>query len=290
MRRSSICLVVLFFLSSLSIAQHTSSAPAAAPSTPAPPAHVEASAPAAAAVHSAPPPSVSESHAVSATPAASPSASVPAARTNQISSAERVSDSATSRVTPAEKVSSGDKITSAPRIGEPAPEKDPNAKSESDLRHRVCEGADCKNNPKRTAPEEADLRHRVCPNGHCECPPGETAGKTGCVVSQPAGQCLPGDASNGANCTASTSCPAGQVRSGGSCQSDCSTTIGITGNLIVELRSARRQKDEACQQDPAGSVCQQADGHYHVALSEYQGAWASAPATCRTTLPVPDSL
>ncbi|MFZ0808711.1 MAG: hypothetical protein WAN03_21125 [Candidatus Sulfotelmatobacter sp.] len=204
---------------------------------------------------------------------------------DQVSPAGRVSESASNRVTPAEKVSGDERISGAPRIGERGPEKDPNAKPESDLRHRVCEGADCKDNPKKKAPEEADLRHHVCPNGHCECPPGQTAGKTGCVVSQPPDQCLPGEA-----CSAGTACPAGQARVGGSCQSDCSATMGITSNLTVELRGARRQRDEACQQDPAGNVCQQLDGHYHAALSEYQNAWAGAPVNCRATLPAPDSL
>jgi len=309
MRRSSICLVVLL-LSSFTIAQHheagsapsapaPSSAPVAAPSIPAPsipspppsspspPAAPSYSAPSVSAVHSVPTPSTAESHmAPSATPVTSNAGSA-----DRVAPTPRVSEPEAGRVTAAPKISGDEKISSAPRIGENTAGKDRDAKrSEPDLRHRVCEGAECKVHPPSPEPTETNLRHRVCPDGHCECPPGQTAGKAGCVVSQPSDQCLPGQAWNGASCAALTACPAGQVRIGASCEADCASVNGMTANLIMELRSARRQRDEACQQDPSSASCQQLDGHYHVTLSEYQNAWAGAPVNCRATLPVPDSL
>ena len=296
MRRSSICLVVLLVLSSFAIAQHheapsapapspapvaTPSVPAPPPSSPPPPAPTapSPSAPTASAAHIAPTPSIPESHittqAQNPTPRAEP--------------ASRASQPETGRVTSAPKITGDEKISSAPRIGEA--DKDRVAKpGEPDLRHRVCEGAACKENPQKPEPSEADLRHRICPDGHCECPPGKTAGKTGCVTSQPSDQCSPGQVWNGASCAESTQCPAGQIRNGASCLADCSAVNGMTANLILQLRSLHQDRDAACGQDPSGNVCVQVDGRYRNALGEYENAWASAPTNCRGLLPVPQSI
>ena len=309
MRRSSICLVLLF-LSSFTIAQHhdAGSTPAAAPApspapavthsmpapmpspSPAPSPSSSMNSPSPSPAHSSPPASTfSESHAgASGTPVTHQSAAPPAASSATVSSGVRIAEA--EHVASAPKVSGEEKISGTPRIGENPPEKDHVAKpAEPDLRHKVCEG--CKDVPKKIEPAESDLRQRVCPNGPCACPTGQTAAKGGCVASPEAStQCLPGQTWNGANCTASTVCPAGEIWNGASCQANCANTNGLAANLIIELRSLHRDRDSACRQDPSSTLCQQLDGRYRNALGEYNNVWAGAPTSCRGLLPVPETI
>jgi len=305
MRRSSICLVVLL-LSSFAIAQHheagsapapsptPSPAPAASPSpspVPAPSASSSsASASSASAVHSSPPtPSFTESHpAPSVSSTTHQNSTPPAASSDRVSANARVADAEHVSSTP--KVSGEEKISGAARIGEHPPDKDHIEKpAEPDLRHRVCEG--CKDIPKKIEPVESDLRQRVCPNGPCVCPTGQTASKGGCVASPEASnQCSPGQAWNGANCVVSTQCPGGEIWNGSSCQANCASVSGLSANLIIQLRSAHRERDEACRQDPSSTACQQTDGRYHSTLGEYENIWAGAPSSCRVLLPVPETI
>jgi hypothetical protein len=85
-------------------------------------------------------------------------------------------------------------------------------------------------------------------------------------------------------------CQPGQISNGVSCQADCASVTGQSGNLILELRSARQQKDQVCQQAPQSMQCQQAESSYSGALQRYQMWLAGAPTQCRSGLPDPISI
>jgi hypothetical protein len=180
------------------------------------------------------------------------------------------------------------------------------------LRHRICENGRCKEPAPKPQPQpqpESDLRVPICVKGRCPCPAGQTASKGGCITPvNPVPPCQPGSMRNGVNCVANSSCPAGQVWNGASCvvsspqcplgqvwnggfcQVDCSIVNANTASAILQVRSARRQRDDECRQDPSGTLCQQLDGQYQSALAEYRSLWAAAPPECRSTLPMPDTL
>jgi len=71
---------------------------------------------------------------------------------------------------------------------------------------------------------------------------------------------------------------------------DCTMTNARADAMIPDVQSARRDRDDACQQGLATTQCQQADGHYQNVLAEYRMLWVAAPAECRAPLPVPDTL
>lgn len=286
MRLSSFFLAAVLLFSSVAFAQHQagstpsapapSAAPSPAPAAPTP--AVSASAPSPTVSHSSAPSAPSaarmpESHAAPATGStfSHVSGSTPAEAHSGGNTAPKADPE---RIIPDQRISGESGIVSAPRIGEKQAYKERDVKpAQPDLRHRVCNGEPCKEPAPKPEPGESDLRHPVCPNGHCPCAPGEKAGNGGCVVA--------------AVTDPTTPCEAGSVRNGTSCRADCSVLTSQAGNLIPELRSARRDRDEACRQDPAGTLCQQLDGHYHTTWAEYQNLWAGAAPECRTTLPDP---
>jgi hypothetical protein len=323
MRLSGFCLAASLLFSSMAFAQHHD--PGAPPSSPAPSASAAPSA--APSTHSSPPPSApsipTSAPSMSTTHNNAPSAPAPVSipQSHTAPSASRLQDSVTStashpaaeqkspshgeEVVPEQKVAGENKIVPDRRVGENPPVK--GKPVESDLRRRVCDGGPCKESLPKTGPPESDLT--ACVNGKCKCPPGQTAGKGGCVSTAttaaetpcpagmirngtacaPTGNCPAGQTWNGANCVTST-CAAGQVRLGISCQADCSTVNAQAQSMIPSLRSARQDRDEECTRNPSGTLCQQLDGHYHANLGEYENLFGAAPAECRTTLPVPETL
>jgi hypothetical protein len=82
----------------------------------------------------------------------------------------------------------------------------------------------------------------------------------------------------------------GQGRVGASCQTDCTTATASAQNVIVELRSARLQKDDACVQNPTGQECQAAEAHYYLMLNEYRNFLGGVPTECQTSLPDPIAI
>ncbi len=312
MRLSSLIFAVVLLFSSLSFAQH-STATSPAPS-PAPAAAPPAAPPPAAAAPSAAPSAPSVSHTSmpsSPAPTSMPvSHSAPVVNSSPATSSSRSSESNTvrsapaahtpepERVQPSQRVSDEGRIVPALRIGEKPPEKAPEKKSpESDLRRPVCNGENCKEPVKKPEPAESDLRRPVCLNGHCPCTQQQAAGKENCgttPVINPGPQCPGGKGWNGTACVdygaGASVCPPGEIRNGASCEPDCSAVRGLAQSRVPDVRSARQQRDGVCRNDPSGTECGQADGHYQAVLNEYRNIWASAPIGCQSTLPVPDTL
>jgi hypothetical protein len=139
-----------------------------------------------------------------------------------------------------------------------------------------------------TPVDDAEARKRKCLKPPCAvCPPGTTAGKGGSCTAAPIAQtqtCPIGQSWNGALCVPE-SCPAGQTRVGASCRADCTTHTAGAQNLIMELRSARQRKNEACRLNPTGQECLQAEAHYNLLFNEYEGFLGGVPFECRATLP-----
>jgi len=294
MRLSNLYVTAVLLCSSIVFAQHTTSTPA--PPPPPPASHAAPSAPA----HTSAPPT--------------PHISAPSPTPSHVSSAPVTHAPNSGRITPdhkisgEEKVASDEKIASAPRIGEEVKDKKKDEeKPDPDLRRRVCLEDNCKVATKEPAPNP-DLRRRVCLDGKCACPPGETEGKGGCTpvkVTQQAAPCELGSAAcpdsasacptgqvwNGSACApVANRCTAGQIWDGTSCHSDCAIATAQAQNRIIELRSARQNRDEACRQDPTGTACQQADSQYQMAIAEYENLLGGVASECRGELPDPYSL
>ena len=309
MRLSTVSLLCALLFPPVAFAQHheSGSAPSAPATSPAP-SPSPSSAPSIS--HSAPSAPAPMIH---STPASSPSPSpihsaMPANSTtsNSVRSTpelRRQSDATgnVSAKSPIEsKISSDDHASQNPAIKKPV---------ESDLRHRICAGGKC---PDVASEAQNDaLRH--CITAECKCPPGQSPGKGGCVANPtnpPVAKtetCAAGSAWNGSSCVPTNQlCPAGQTWDGmrctiascqagkilrnGACMEDCSLTQARVDALAPEVRSARRDRDDACQQGLGTTSCQQADGHYQDILAEYRMLWSAAPAECRAPLPVPDTL
>lgn len=312
-------LAAILLLSSLSFSQHGGSsspapspAPAAAPAPAASPSPSASSAASSAAASSsashssppsppsAPPPSASfPSHSapvVNSSPAA-PSRSVDSnsARTAPVS---HTPDSNSERVMPAERVSDEGKIVPSARIGErpvekPVEKKEGEEKSAESNLKRPCHGEDCKEPLKKPEHVVSDLQRPGCIKEPCPCPRGQVAGKRGCTTpAEPVvnTQCSVGFSWSGSACVASESCAPGQIRRGADCEADCSAANAMAQSMIPQVRSARRERDDACRQDPSGTSCSIQNGRYQGTLGEYQNLWASSPVECRATLPVPDTL
>lgn len=60
--------------------------------------------------------------------------------------------------------------------------------------------------------------------------------------------------------------------------------------MIVELRSARQRKDDACLQNSTGKECQEAEAQYDLMLLEYRNYLGGVPAECRSGLPDPIAI
>ena len=162
-----------------------------------------------------------------------------------------------------------------------------------------------------SSPVEPDLRRKLCKDGPCQtCPAGQSKGKDGScapparvvkndnvrgvgsartVVPQP---CAAGQVWGGTQCltVGAQQCLPGQSRVGTSCQADCAIPTTSAQNIIVELRSARLNKNDICLQNPTGKECQEAEAHYNLVLNEYQNFLGGVPAECRTALPDPIAI
>ena len=319
MRLSTVSLLCFLFVSSIAFAQrHESgaapSAPAASPApspSPSSAPSISHSAPSAPAsviepvIHSAPAPGPSPSPMHSSMPSnPTMSNSVRSAPESKPRSDPARNVSAKSPET--SKIMSNDRTAETPTLKKPA---------ESDLRHRICAGGKCPDVASEAQsaqpPQQDALRH--CITAECKCPPGQSQGKGGCVANPsnpPAtknGTCAAGTAWNGSSCVSTNeicpagqnwdgmrctiaSCPAGKILRAGACMEDCSLTNAQAYARIPEVQTARRDRDDACQQGLGTSQCQQADGHYQNILAEYRMLWSAAPAECRAPLPVPDTL
>ena len=282
MRAIQSALAAVLLISPALLAQHTTAAPTvhvSAPSpsishTPAPVVHIASPAPAAHA------PSPSPSTHTTTTPSPASTATAKPIVTQ--------SDKAKSNLAkPEAKPHSGGLLTWLRGKGH-----DP--KDKPDLSHKVlCGNKPCHRNG--AGNQQSNLSHHVCLTGCAICPAGQL-GTVGKCVSAPATHpqiaqaCPAGQTTSGGTCTPIVQCPPGQTRNGATCKADCSSASAGSANLILELRSARQQRDEACRQDPMGLPCQQAQGHYSIAESEYRNFLAGVPAECRGTLSDPSSL
>ena len=311
MRLSTVSLLCVLLFSSVTFAQHheTGSAPSAPAASPAPSiSHSAPSTPApisTPAMHSAPAPSPSPSPMHSSMPSNS-TTSNSARGTSELKTQSDAARNVSAKSAAAGKITSDDRAVETPALKRPA---------ESDLRHRVCAGGKCPDVASEVQnaqpPQDDALRH--CITAECKCPPGQSPGKGGCVpnpTNPPVTKnetCAAGSAWNGASCVPANelcpagqswdgarctiaSCAAGKVLRAGACMEDCSLSESRANALAPEVRSARRDRDDACRQGLATPQCQQADGHYQNTLAEYRMLWAAAPAECRAPLPVPDML
>ncbi len=256
MSRSSLCLAAALLFSSLVFAQHTTTVTPSAPPSPPPSVHISAPAP-------APSPAPSVSHSAPNSPPSGSAMRSGAAPPRHVS--EPASDHSVARKEPG---------------SEHAVKADP------ELRKHICITEPCKSEP----------QPRTCVNGNCSCPAGQTAGTGGCVTTAAAvtpveqRACAVGSVWNGTSCTGAMQCPAGQVRRGAFCQSDCSAVNAQAQGTIPEVREARQNRDEACRQDAAGSSCRQATSTYQTSVAQYRSLWGSAPAECRASMQAPDSI
>jgi hypothetical protein len=85
-------------------------------------------------------------------------------------------------------------------------------------------------------------------------------------------------------------CLPGENRVGSSCQADCAIATTSAQNIIMQLRNARQNKDEACTQNPTGKECLAAETHYNLEVTEYQNFLGGVPSGCRTALPDPIAI
>lgn len=319
MRLSTVSLLYVLLFSPIAIAQHheSSSAPSAPAASPAPSpspssapsiSHTAPSAPApvsAPVIHNAPAPSPSPSPMHSAMPANSTMSNSVRIAPESRRQSDTDGNVPAKSPTPS-KISSDDYAAKTPAVKRPV---------ESDLRHRICAGGKCPDAASEVqnakAPQDDALRH--CLTAECKCPPGQSPGKGGCVANPTNppvtknGTCSAGTAWNGSSCVATNqicpagqnwdgvrctiaSCPAGKILRGGACMEDCTLTNAQAYAKIPDVQSARRARDDACQQGLGTSQCLQADGHYQNVLAEYRMLWAAAPGECRAPLPVPDTL
>jgi hypothetical protein len=157
---------------------------------------------------------------------------------------------------------------------------------------------------------EPDLRKRKCLKEPCACPPGQTAGKGGTCAAAPIAEnhscgigmswngtqcalegCPAGKRWNGVQCVYD-SCPAGETRLGvgDACRADCTSEHARSRDVIMRLRNARIEKDDACRQDPTGLLCQRAEAYYSSLLNEYRNFLGGVPIECRATMPDPISI
>jgi hypothetical protein len=165
------------------------------------------------------------------------------------------------------------------------------------LRRRICEKGPCKEPEPKPVPPEPP--RKICKDGPCQpCPPGQSPGKDGSCAAPPSAKeivppaCPAGQLWNGAQCAVvgAQQCLPGQIATGGSCRTDCATSTASAQTNISELRSARHRKNDACRQDPGGTDCREAEGHYNLLFVEYQTFLAGIPIECRIELPDPNAI
>jgi hypothetical protein len=90
-------------------------------------------------------------------------------------------------------------------------------------------------------------------------------------------------------CRSAQPCMPGQIGAG-SCQVQCASATAGAQNFIVELRSSRQERDQACLKDPASRECIEADADYDIHMSIYRNYLASVPIGCQSTLPDPIAI
>src|SRR5579859_1438429 len=201
-------------------------------------------------------------------------------------------------------------------VSAPATKDHASTPAKSDLRRTLCKDGPCVEpapKPVPPAPVSPSVPRKLCKDGPCPvCPSGQSTGKDGAcappsrvvknanldnagsarnTVQQP---CPAGQIWDGAQCAivGAQQCLPGQSKVGASCQAqpDCTIATASSQNVILELRSARLQKDDVCLRNPTGQECQQAEAHYDLLLNEYRNFLGGVPTECRTTLPDPIAI
>ena len=309
MRLSSLSFAVALLCSSIALAQHheAGSAPSPAPSpAPAPPSpspsfSTASSAPVSHGSMSSAPASVPENHVAPSSGATfgpvSHSAPSETHSGPTTAPAAHVPEPSSGRVIPDQKISGENRIVSAPRIGEHPLEKQEEEKpAQSDLRHRICEGAACKERETKAEPPQSDLRRRVCLTGSCSCPAGQTQGKNGCVATAaavPPDQCAGGQYWNGGSCLPSGQCRPEQTWNGANCVNSAAQCASFTtrgAGLVNELMGLKAQIREACSQSPTSSDCGDLKLRHRGTLQQYQMLRTEAGPNCWSTMADPASL
>jgi len=203
------------------------------------------------------------------------------------------------------------KTDSSPAENRGATKKQTSTAIDHDLHGKICAGGPCKapaTQPIQVKSSAPERDTKLCKGGHCQpCPAGESRAKDGsCVpgtsakpVAPPPGSrpviqqlCAAGQVWNGTQCqlVGAQACTAGQLMVGASCQTDCTIATAGAQSIIVRLRSARQEKDEACLQNPAGKECQIAEADYDLTLSEYRSFLGGVRTESQKTLPDPIAI
>jgi hypothetical protein len=262
MRLPTLPLAAVLLLSSLLFAQH--STPPSPPSPPPPPP--------AATPSPAPPPEPAHVEAPSAPsiPASAPTvtpSTPPIGNSSPASVLPAAHAPDANRIAPDQKIAGEARIEGAPRVGQDEKHADP------DLRHRICDGKDCEKHPSKPAPSESDLRVRPCLKEPCPCPAGTTWSGHGCIASS------------------QDKCPAGQIRSNGSCTTDeCASLVARAASIAQQARDARARMEQVCSQDPYGQECADLKREHEALLQQYRALYFSVPINCRGQLPDPSTL
>jgi hypothetical protein len=151
-----------------------------------------------------------------------------------------------------------------------------------------------------------ELAKKTCKDGPCQpCSSAQSKGKkdgpcdaaTDAKAGAPAAprtgpeSCVAGQVWNGTQClpVGAQSCMPGQIGAG-SCQVQCASATAGAQNFIVELRSSRQERDQACLKDPASRECIEADADYDIHMSIYRNYIASVPIGCQSMLPDPIAI
>ncbi|PYV50801.1 MAG: hypothetical protein DMG92_06400 [Acidobacteria bacterium] len=152
-----------------------------------------------------------------------------------------------------------------------------------------------------------EVAKKTCKDGPCQpCSSAQSKGKkdgprnaaTDAKAGAPAAprtgpeSCAAGQIWNGVQClpTGVQPCAPGQSGIGGSCHVECATAIGGAQYWIMELRSARQKKDQACMKDPTSRECRAAESDYDMSFTGYQNYLGSVPSGCQSTLPSPIAI
>jgi hypothetical protein len=128
-------------------------------------------------------------------------------------------------------------------------------------------------------------------DGPCDAAAAAKAGAPAAPRTGPE-SCVAGQIWNGVQClpTGARPCSPGQSGLGGSCHVDCTSAIGGAQYWIMELRSARQKKDQACMKDPTSRECSEAESDYNMSFTEYQNYLGGVPSGCESTLPSPIAI
>jgi hypothetical protein len=150
-----------------------------------------------------------------------------------------------------------------------------------------------------------ELAKKTCKDGPCQpcsstqakdkkdgaCHAAANVGGQAAPKAVGAQSCAAGQVWNGTQClpVGAQSCMPGQIGAG-SCQVQCASATAGAQNFIVELRSSRQERDQACLKDPASRECIEADADYDIHMSIYRNYIASVPIGCQSMLPDPIAI